>query len=63
MYQLCSSSEREEQLRGIIKEIAQLLQIGVKTGETNRAQTMERLGLHDDACLVHNQATFSGMVK
>ena len=34
------------------KQIAQVLEISVKTVETHRAQLMERLGIHDVAGLV-----------
>jgi len=44
------------------KEIAQLLNISVKTVETHRAQIMERLDIHDIAGLVR-YALRIGMVK
>lgn len=45
-----------------MKEIAQLLQISVKTVETHRAQLMERLGIHDVAGLVR-YAIRTGLVS
>jgi DNA-binding NarL/FixJ family response regulator len=44
------------------KQIAQLLDIGVKTVETHRAQLMERLGIHDVAGLVR-YAIIVGLIE
>lgn len=43
------------------KQIAQVLEISVKTVETHRAQLMERLGIHDVAGLVR-YAIFVGLI-
>jgi DNA-binding NarL/FixJ family response regulator len=44
------------------KQIAQLLEISVKTVETHRAQLMERLGIHDVAGLVR-YAIIVGLIE
>src|ERR1044072_1833188 len=56
--QLANLSPRQREVLRLIaegrttKQIAQLLEISVKTVETHRAQLMDRLGIHDVAGLV-----------
>lgn len=61
--QLASLSPRQREVLRLIaegrttKQIAQQLEISVKTVETHRAQLMERLGIHDVANLVRYAIT------
>jgi len=65
--QLASLSPRQREVLRLIaegrttKQIAQILEISVKTVETHRAQLMERLGIHDVAGLVR-YAIFVGLI-
>jgi DNA-binding NarL/FixJ family response regulator len=66
--QLATLSPRQREVLRLIaegrttKQIAQELEISVKTVETHRAQLMERLGIHDVAGLVR-YAIIVGLIK
>ena len=65
---LASLSPRQREVLRLIaegrttKQIAQVLEISVKTVETHRAQLMERLGIHDVAGLVR-YAIIVGLIQ
>lgn len=65
---LASLSPRQREVLRLIaegrttKQIAQVLEISVKTVETHRAQLMERLGIHDVAGLVR-YAIMVGLIE
>jgi DNA-binding NarL/FixJ family response regulator len=66
--QLATLSPRQREVLRLIaegrttKQIAQVLEISVKTVETHRAQLMERLGIHDVAGLVR-YAIIVGLIE